>query len=416
MPHCHCCIATVLQGCRAWLPLLLACGSLPWLLHIVSNTLHPLLLERSLQLLAALLAVAVEAAEAEADGGTDGDGAVAAAAAAALGVQKGAYAAAEAAAAAADAPSSPSQQGGPSGEVEQQQAAADVTSQIVPQLILHGLVPALEAVLTPAAAPGAVLQEQVLAQAQNAPTASSPAAAAAGGGGGGGWSDEEEDAAVAAMPGCYKGYEQPDVRSALVLCLAQLGQQQDPVLDDLLQQLPALPVLLLHLVLACRAQDQHDVLELLLPVLVLFRRCVLPLLRGTCVQPQQEPSTKAVLCLHYWVCLADVLNDCGPDSSLDAVDAAWFLLAAVAPHAQAVVQELLAGGSSAQRAWAERQLERLCACLAGASIPESAQAYTRQCAAIPHDVAAVLGGQQSQALQNALHACILRLEGDPGGS
>jgi hypothetical protein len=329
-----------MQGCSVWLPVLLPPDSLSWLLHIVSNTLHPLLLERSLQLLAALIAVD--------EAGTGADAAAAVASPA--------------------GPASPHpQQNG------QQQ-----------QLLLNGLPAALEAVLAPAAAPGARLQEQVLLQA-NSQAADASAGEKAGGSS---WSGEDEgdegraaaDSAVGQQQDFPKVYQLAEVRSALLHCLSQLGQE-DSSAEHVLHEFPALPELLLQLVLACRVQDQHEVLELLLPVLVLYRKGVLPLLRGTRAVGElvgDDPDKGYVLCLHYWVCIAECLSDCGPDS-LDAVDAAWFLLASVAPHAQAV-QECFRDSSSAQ--WVEQQVQHMRTFLSNAVVPETSQQYARQCAAM----------------------------------
>lgn len=332
--------------------MLLPADSLAWLLHIVSNTLHPLLLERSLQLLAALVAVDAES--------TSPDAAVVAASAAGP----------------AGSASPRSQQEG-----QQQQAAPTAGAVgVVQQLLLNGLPAALEAVLAPAAAPGAQLQEKVLLQ------ANSQAAATAAGeeAGGSSWSDEDEgdegpagaDTAVAQQQDSPKVYQLAEVRSALLHCLSQLGQE-DSSAEHFLHEFPALPQLLLQLVLACRVQDQHEVLELLLPVLVLYREGVLPLLRGTRAVGD-DPDKSYVLCLHCWVCIAECLSECGPDS-LDAVDAAWFLLASVALHAQAV-QECLQGSGGAL--WAEQQLQQLRTFLSNAVVPETSQQYARQCTAM----------------------------------
>jgi hypothetical protein len=303
-----------------------------WLLHVVSNTLHPLLLERSLLLLAALLATAcndaaVEEAETASHEAAAEDGA------------------------------------GKQQQQQQQQQQEPPSNAVFQQLLQHWLVEALDTVLVPAAAPGAQLQEQLLLpQASTAAQANSgaAAAAAAGQGSGGGWSDDDS-------PSMHRQQQQhadsvcqqPGVLLALVGCLEQIGQQ-DAAADTLLQQMPALPQQLLQLMLSCHARDQFEVLVQLLPVLVLFRRGVLPLL----MVGEGGGQGDTELCLQCWVCIAQTLCDCGQqEESLDAVDAAWYLLAAATRHALDVTQG------------AQQMMQQLCRCVCEGYVPDSSRNY-----------------------------------------
>jgi hypothetical protein len=414
------------QGCTVWLPALLCPAGCTWLLHIVTNTLHPLLLERSLLLLAAMLAVTAETAAGEAGPGT-------------------AQARAAAEVATPSAAAHPAEESDHAA-VQQQHGTAMDTLQL---LLQHGFLPALEAVLLPAAAPGTQLQEQqqlLLQQANqaqaNSQTGASAAAAAAGvcKAGGGGWSEDDSPPATAAADGAgddsaerqcaNRVYQQPEVLLALLSCLEQLGQEGRTA-AVVLQQMPGLPQQLLCLMLACRAKEQQSVLELLLPVLVLFRAGVVPCLTLGGVQsedsddcqeglPKQQQLQQRALCLPYWVCIAGVLSDCGPES-LDAIDAAWYLLAAVMSSAQPVLAQLLllqTGSNSLSThsaepspAWIQQQFQKLCRCVVESTVPATARNYARKCVlslqAALQDVQQKVAGV---ALQEALRICADRLE------
>lgn len=337
-----------LQGCSIWLPVLLQPHSLAWLLHIISNALHPLLLQRSLELAAVLLAVGEDAAA-----GADADAA------------------------------HPAQDGSPSIQQEQQQSgqrppqAAQCTASAANQLLQQGLMPALHAVLAPAAAPGAKLQ----AYSTTSAAQTHPAAAAAEGGS---WSDEDNDGGGGAADeekGTVQSrvYEQPDVLMALLSALEQLGQQPDTVAAAM-QQLPELPELLLQLLLACHAREQQEVLETLLPVLVLFRVGVLAVLQPAACeeqqQQQQQEQKRCIQCLQLWACIAGVLLDSAPDS-LDARDAAWYLLAAVSPS----FERVFAGISAVYAASSclQQQVQLLRRCVSEGGAPDTSRGYAQQC-------------------------------------
>jgi hypothetical protein len=414
------------QGSAVWLPALLCPAGCTWLLHIIVNTLHPLLLERSLLLLAAMLAVTAETAAGEAGTGTTQ-------ACSAAEVAKTSTAAAH-----------PAEESD-AAAVQQQHCTIDAM-----QLLLqHGLLPALEAVLLPAAMPGIQLQQQLLLLLQanqpqtNSPTGAAAAAPAAAGvsiADTGGWSgDDLAPGTAAAADGvgddiagqhCANTvYQQPEVLLALLSCLEQLGQEGSTA-AVVLQLMPGLPQQLLYLMLACQAKEQQGVLELLLPVSVLFRAGVVPCLTLSGVQheglegcqeglQQQQQLRHSAVCLHYWGCIAGVLHDCVPDS-LDAIDAAWYLLAAGMSSAQAVLAHLLLLPTSSDssthfpsHAWVERQLQQLCWCVVESTVPATAQDYATKC--VVSLQAALQDVQQLQevasaTLHEALRACANTLE------
>jgi len=445
MPHCYtavhlCC----LQGCSTWLPVLPE--SITWLLHIVSNTLHPLLLERAMQLIAALLAAGNAAAEEHA--------AAAAAAQAGSPTAPGTAAAAtpraaEATTAAGGRDAHPSAQESclpeePPAQAEQQEQQQqqqseqdhhrDSAADAVVLLLQQGLPAALEAILSPAAAPGAQLQQQLLQQLTSSPVQANCEAllAEAPTAGGGGWSDEEDVAAPAAVGAnatvdqrSRQVYSQPQVLIAALSCLEQCGQQRW-VMEEMQQHLQELPQLLLQLLLRCHHQAQQDVLEVLLPVLVTFRAGVLPLMRpsGAEVREQtgaeqlngstevQQLRERSVQCLELWVCVAAVLNDCGPDS-LDAMDAAWYLLAAAMLSAGDVLEQVLLLQKTT--VWAQERLQHLCRCVSESTVPETSQGYSMQC--LSSLTAAIMSLQQTvgtvanaAALLGTLRACRSQLE------
>lgn len=327
-----------------------------WLLHVVSNTLHPVLLERSLLLLAALLAAAGDdTAAQEVQPALDEAGA----------------------AAGSEADKQQQQQ-----EQQEQELAGAAVFQ---QLLQHGLVEALQTVLGPAAAPGAQLQEQLLQQQASTAAQANARAAPAGQAGGGGWSDDDSPSPRRQRQHENSVFQQPGVLLALVGCLEQIAQQ-DGAADTLLQQMPGLPQQLLQLLLSCHAHDNFEVLVQLLPVLVLYRGGVLPLLLVG------EGGRGAACCLlQWWVCVAQTLCDCGQaEDSLDAVDAAWYLLATATRHANEAV-----GIANAQ------QVQQLCRCVCEGCVPASSQTYAVQC------LRQLL---EAAADQPSLHSCAVSME------
>jgi hypothetical protein len=270
VPVCAC-----VQGAAVWLPQLQQHERLAGLVQVVANTLHAQLLERALQLVAALLAAARAA-----------DGALATPAAAAV-----------------------------TGQAPQQPQAG-----LAHALLELGLLEAVSAVL--------------------------------------GHDDDGSDrlppAEAARMEQLRR---QTPVLAAAVDVMLQLGE--DPgVAAAALRWLPGvLPELLLRLLVACIARDQHTVAEQLLLVLVQFRSGVLPWLG------------RDNLNLEFLAAIASVLRDADADS-LDAQDAAWFLLAA-ATRAAAFSDELQAAGGRSEA------LDALVACVAASRVPESAQEYAR---------------------------------------
>lgn len=327
-----------------------------WLLHVVSNTLHPLLLERSLLLLAALLGAAFDDTAAHA-----------------------AQAASDEAAAAAGCGGDKQQQQ----QELQEQEPTDTT--VFEQLLQHGLVEALQTVFVPAAAPGAQLQERLLQPQASTAAQANSRAAQAGQAVGGGWSDEDSPSPRRQQQHANSVYQQPGVLLALVGCLEQITQQ-DGAADMLLQQMPGLPQQLLQLLLLCHAHDQFEVLVQLLPMLVLYRRGVLPLLLLV-----GEVGTGAACCLQCLVCIAQTLCDCGhAEDSLDAVDAAWYLLAAATRHAHEAADSANAP-----------QVKQLCRCVCEGYVPDSSQTYAVQC------LRQLL---EAVADQPSLHSCAVSME------
>jgi hypothetical protein len=239
----------------------------------------------------------------------------------------------------------------------------------------------------------------------------------------GSWSEEDEQEAVSpstagGLPGSHLQhhawvYQHTEVLLALVTCLQQLGEDKAAV-KTVLTELPALPEQLLQLMLASRMRDQQDVLEQLLPVLVMFRQGVLPLLQAPDRQNassvaagqeqqhmqeteqqadeqlaiQEHVEVSAVVCLCYWVCIAGVLCDCGPES-LDAIDAAWYLLAAVSPGAEGLLQLLLQSsnsGGGVSHMWFLKQARQLNRCIdgSGSKQPESSVQFACRAERVLH--------------------------------
>jgi hypothetical protein len=87
---------------------------------------------------------------------------------------------------------------------------------------------------------------------------------------------------------------------------------------------------------------------------------------------EEHMEDRAVCCLCYWVCIAGILRDCGP-YSLDAIDAAWYLLN-VMSGADHLLRHFLqsseiSGGVSP--VWVTLQLEQLRAYIDGCRSTES---------------------------------------------
>lgn len=452
-----------------WLPQLLQADCISWLAHLVGNTLHPLLLERALLLAAALLA-------AEGDSRTDDDAGdtlsaeeedPAAAVAAELLIQHGFMSAlsiilspaASAAAAAARRACCVQQQDTMHQQQRQQHHQAR-----------HAAMGGAAAATTQGAAVGGSgwsssdADDDDNDDVSNAgdgsscedaesphswpPSASAAAAAAAGQRPcSGSTAITAGDAAAAhqALPVAVQRrmrwlYLQPAVLLAVVAVLEQLGRDSAAAAAAQ-REMPQLPELLLQLLVSCNAAGQHDVLEQLLPVLVMFRGGVLEVLCRTGAgagrseagaqppqhqqQQQQQEHQPApdragvadgqatrtqgteddgVLLLWHLANIAAALQDFDADS-LDAQDAAWYLLAAglkATVQQQQLLQRLFSwapqdddGGSmvrqdaganrsltagegrlgSAQVAAICVQLERLCKCISLSRVPETSRGY-----------------------------------------
>ncbi|KAF8066243.1 Serpine2 [Scenedesmus sp. PABB004] len=257
------------EGRTAWLPVLLGDFVLERLLAIIDNTLHPLLLQRSLEAVAALLH-AERAARME-------------------------------------------QQPAP----EEQQERRP----LLERLLALGLAESLLGVLGPA-------------------TSGAPSRRGAGGGG---WDDDDDDedgsdgAGGAASPSGALGpsdhrqlYRDAAVLEALLGLLQELGTEPDDA-ALLAASAPSLPELLLELLSALRGQQL--LLELLLPVLVLFRAAIVPLLQQEDPPDGEQPDAAARPGagerrgpLARVAAVAVATQDCAADS-LDCLDACWFLCA-----------------------------------------------------------------------------------------
>jgi hypothetical protein len=351
-----------------WLPFLQAPALLSHVLMLVQNTLHSQLLERSLQLLAALL---------------------------------------------------------PADDLQQQQARLQRPPeqqqqqrrrQPVYQLLMQaGLMTVVEAVLAPTAEVGPSALEALITSAANGPGvwdgavygenpagdgAAEPANSAAGeeaaaaAAADGGWSEDGADMTADETAADADNVEQRTrelyrsdvILEAVLAVLLQLGCLLESAAAAL-QQLPDLPELLLHVLAASSLHHKQRVLEALLPVMVVFRHGVLPRIQPVpdhymllhmqqqeevadsdeppAEQQQQQPDLQQLeaeeeqqqvkgLCL--LACIADALQDSHDrPESLDAQDAGWYLLAQATANVQTLEVYLQ---QQQQRRYEQQQLEQ----------------------------------------------------------
>lgn len=381
-----------MQGRSAWLPILQHQQQvLAHLMLLIQSTLNSQLLQRSLELVTALLHTSTTSAGDGADGAAEDN------------------------------------------------ASTAGSNDVSQHLWTAGLADALSAVLVNAAAAPAKLASHV---------ANDTAA--------GGWDDEPDTAAAADGNNIelieQKLYRKPEVLEALVGVLEQVAMQPNGV-DTAVQHLPELPQLLLQLLAACNAAGQQEVLELLLPVLVMFRAVLLPLLQqqerpwpasrndaGIRQQQQQEQEEEEQGIQHkqrqqglqYMVCIAGVLQDCSSPDSLDALDAGWYLCAAAtrglwqqqqqsasaaasrgaeAQHQQGT--SAATSNSSTPTAVSCRLLEQFGKRLSLARVPETAVGYAEQCVRnIMQAIAAAVEEQSIAAADSsadsAVVSCMIR--------
>jgi hypothetical protein len=415
----------------AWLSFLQAPEFLGHVLLLVQNTLHSQLLERSLQLLAALL---------QADELQEQQEQQQQLLPAVAGEQQSSSSSSRASA-------------------EQQLAGEQQKQPIYERLMQAGLITAVEAILAPTVEAGPTALEALIMSAANGRdswddagsgenpagngAAEQPANSAVGEAAAaekGGWSDNDNDMPaeqIAADAGNVEQrtrelYRSQDVLEMLLALLLQLGSCQESAAATL-QQLPNLPQVLLHVLAASSSQRQQRVLEALLPVLVVFRDGVVPLMQpvldshleqhmqqqqeigeisapaeqqqqqqvgGTAApaqlqqqqheqEEQQQLQQQQVKALCLLACIAGTLQDgeAGPQS-LDALDAGWYLLA-LATHNLTVLdihrqqqqeldlQLLYKWHALICTPASCRLLELLCTRLNRSPAPDTAAAYVR---------------------------------------
>jgi hypothetical protein len=428
----------------AWLPFLQAPEFLGHILMLVQNTLHSQLLERSLQLLAALLQ-ADELEQQQQQQQQQHQLARQQLQADELQQQQQQHEQQQ--------PHMASQQ-----QHVQEQQQQPQQQPMYERLIEAGLVTAVEALLSPTVEAGPASLEALITSAANgtddwdgavyggnpagsaAAEPANSAAGAAAAAGNGGWSDDDIDMAVegrAADVGDVEQrtrelYRSQNVLEMLLALLLQLGSCSESAAAAL-QQMPELPQVLLHVLVVSSSHRQQQVLEALLPVLVVFRDGVLPLMQPVTqrhlqlhMQQQQqefggiaapaeqqqrqqqeaEEQQQQITGLCLLACIAGTLQDgdTGPQV-LDALDAGWYLLALATnnlrvlelhlqqqqlnvPHQQQQQQEEEEELQLQQQQRDRRHalicnpascklLELLCTRLKRSPVPESAAAYVR---------------------------------------
>jgi hypothetical protein len=182
---------------------------------------------------------------------------------------------------------------------EQQNAAEQQQQQPIYQCLMQaGLMTAVQMLLAPTVELGPAALEAMIIGASNgtdnwddllygaAAPQNAAAAAAAAAADEAALEDEEMDMTadeIAAESGDITQqrrelYASQPVLEALLALLLQLGRSAEPRAAAL-QQLPDLPEMLLHVLAASGAHHQQRVLESLLPVLVVFRGCVVALMQ-----------------------------------------------------------------------------------------------------------------------------------------
>jgi hypothetical protein len=163
--------------------------------------------------------------------------------------------------------------------------------------------------------------------------------------------DDITAAAADAEEQAVQLYRSESVLEALLQLLLQLGRQDSAAAA--LQQLPALPGFLIDVLAVSGCHQQQCVLEALMPVLVVFKERVLPVLQpgtgshllqhmqqkvaqqnhddGSVEQRQQQrrqEEEQQATGLALLACVAGALQDCGAGAhDLEAMNAGWHLLA-----------------------------------------------------------------------------------------
>jgi ferredoxin-like protein FixX len=268
---------------------------------------------------------------------------------------------------------------------------------------------------------GAVALRGFPQQQQQDHSAANSGEGAAAAGGDGSWSEDEDEADMMDDEGDAAAnsiqqrtltlYRSEYVLEALLQLLLQLGSRAESAAAAV-QKLPALPGFLVD-VLAVSSFHQHQkVLEALLPVLVLFKEWVLPMLQPVQdrhmqqhmqqqqlaevapaeqqqQQQQQEEEERQTKGLALLACIAGTLQDCEAGAhTLDTLDAGWYLMA-LATHSMQVLQQHMQQQLQDQQQQQQlarqhvliacpascRFLDHLCTRLSRSTLPETAANY-----------------------------------------
>jgi hypothetical protein len=224
-------------------------------------------------------------------------------------------------------------------------------------------------------------------------------------------------------------YTSDEVLEAVLKLLQQLCSRPESAAAAL-QQLPALPGFLIDILAVSSCHQQQRVLQALLPVLVVFKERVLPVLQPVTDSQlrrhlQQQPADEVPAEKHQQqqqqqqyeaeqqskglavlACIAGNLRDCGAGAdSLRAKTAGWYLLAA-ATHNMLVLQQHLWRLQLQQQQQQQRRhaviprpascryLEHLCMRLSRSTVPDAA---TNDAAAATHALAACVAVMSSDA-------------------